>query len=76
MVQKHLAGEQETHWDKTNKELTSSKMVILFFCLVPVRLLLTSKVLLYHVTGHLQSAHYPVTGFVSLLYISLSNDAS
>ena len=24
VVQRHLAGEQETHWDKTNKELTSS----------------------------------------------------
>ena len=44
------AGEQETHWDKTNKELTSSKMVIFFICLVPVRSLLTRKVFLYHVT--------------------------
>ena len=77
VVQKHLAGEQETHWGKTNKELsTSSKMVIFFVCLVPVRFLPTSKVLLYHVTGHLQSVHFPVTGFVSLLYISFSNDAS
>ena len=50
MVQKHHTGEQETHWDKTNKELTSSKMVIFFVCLVPVRFLLTSKVFLYHVT--------------------------
>ena len=54
MVQKHLAGEQETHWDKTNKELTSSKMVIFIVCLVPVRFLLTNKVFLYHVTGHMQ----------------------
>ena len=30
---------QETHWDETNKELTSIKMVISFVCLVPVRLL-------------------------------------
>ena len=33
------AGTQETHWDKTNKELTSFKMVIFFVCFVPVRLL-------------------------------------
>ena len=58
VVQQHLAGEQETHWDKTNKELTWSKMVIFFVCLVPVRFLLTSKVFLYHVTGHLQRAHF------------------
>ena len=30
---------QEAHWDKTNKELTSFKMVIFFVCFVPVRLL-------------------------------------
>ena len=57
MVQKHFAGEQETHWDKTNKELTSSKMVIFFVCLVPVHFLLTSKVFLYHMTNSLQRAH-------------------
>ena len=32
-------GMQETHWDKTNKELTSFKMVIFFVSFVPVRLL-------------------------------------
>ena len=32
-------GTQETHWDTTNKELTSFKMVIFFVCFVPVRLL-------------------------------------
>ena len=57
VVQKHFAGEQETHWDKTNQELASSKMVIFFVCLVPVRFLLTSKVFLYHVTDQLQRAH-------------------
>ena len=30
---------QETHWDKTNKELASFKMVIFFVCFVTVRLL-------------------------------------
>ena len=62
MVQKHLAGEQEMHWDKTNKELTLSKifMVIFFVCVVPVCFLLNSKVFLYHVTDHLQRAHLVV----------------
>ena len=55
VVQKHLAGEQETHWDKTNKELPSSKTF--FVCLVPVHFFLTSKVFLYHVTDQLQRAH-------------------
>ena len=62
VVQKHqdvLAGEQEIHWDKTNKELTSSNIVIFFVCLVPVHFLLTSKVFLnmYHMTHQLQRAH-------------------
>ena len=43
VVQIHHTGEQVTHWDKTNKELVSSKMVISFVCLVPVRLLLPSQ---------------------------------
>ena len=42
VVQIHLTGEQVTHWDKTDKELVSPKMVITFVCLVPVRLLLPS----------------------------------
>ena len=37
VVQKHLALEQDWHWDKTNKELTSFKMVIFFVCVIPVR---------------------------------------
>ena len=49
VVQKHLAGEKETYWDKTKKERTSSKMVIVFVSLVPLRFLLTNKVFLYHV---------------------------
>ena len=39
VVQQHHAGKQATHWRNTNKELTSIKMVIFFFCLVPVRCL-------------------------------------
>ena len=58
VVQKHLVGEQEMHWDKTNKEVTSSKMVIFFVCLVPVHFLLTSKMFLYHMTDQLQRANY------------------
>ena len=57
VVQKHLAGEQETDWDKTNKELTLSKMVIFFVCFVSVRFLLTSKVFWYHVTDEMQRVH-------------------
>ena len=71
MVQKHLAGEQETHWDKTNKERTSSKMVIFFVCLVPVRFLLTSKVFLYHVTGQLQRVHWILDCDKCLLKLNL-----
>ena len=46
LLKKHHAGEQETHWDKINKDLTASgsKMVIFFVCLAPARFLLTSKV--------------------------------
>ena len=32
VLQKHLAGEQETHWEKTNKEFAWPKMVIFFVC--------------------------------------------
>ena len=57
VVQKHLAGEQETHWDKTNKENYYFRRCKLFVCLVPVRFFLTSKVFLYLVTDKLQKAH-------------------
>ena len=43
VVQKHLAGEQETHWDKTNKESYHFKLCKLFVSLVPVLFLLSSK---------------------------------
>ena len=58
VVQKHLAGEQETNWDKTNKENYHFRSCKLLVCLVPVRFLLTSKVFLYHVTDHLQRTYY------------------
>ena len=42
VVENRYSGEQETHWDKTNKRRTSLKIVIFFVCLLPVRFLLTS----------------------------------
>ena len=50
------AGEQKSHWDKTNKRRV--EMVIFFFCRVPVRLLLSSTGrVLCHVNGNLQRAY-------------------
>ena len=50
-VQNRCAGEQKSHWDKTNKENNDVKLCISLACLVPVRLLLSSVVVLYHVNG-------------------------
>ena len=50
MVHNRHAGEQEMHWDKTDKRLTSFKMVLSVVRLAPVRLLLSSMAVLYHVT--------------------------
>ena len=58
VVQKHLAGEQGKHWDKTNKEYYHLRWCKLVVCLLPVRFLLTNKVFLYHVIDQLQSAHF------------------
>ena len=56
VVQNRRAGEQKSHWDKTNK--IRVEMVIFFFCLVPVRLLLSSTGrVLCHVNGKLQRAY-------------------
>ena len=51
VVQNRRAGEQESHWDKTNKENYNLKLCMSFVCLVPVRLLLSSTAVLYHVNG-------------------------
>ena len=51
VVQNRRAGEQKSHWDKTNKENYSLKLCMSFVCLVPVRLLLTSTAVLYHVNA-------------------------
>ena len=58
VVQNRRAGEQKSHWDKTNKENYHLKLCMSFVCLVPVRLLLSSMAVLYHVNGQLQRAYY------------------
>ena len=50
-------GTQETHWDKTNKELTSFKMAIFFVCFVPVRLLRPNKAVFVPCDCKLQRAY-------------------
>ena len=59
VVQNRRTGEQKSHWDKTNKGNYHLKLCMPFVCLVPVRLLLTSTAVLYHVNGYLQRAYYP-----------------
>ena len=51
VVQNCHAGEQKSHWDKTNKGNYHLKLCMSFVCLVPVRLLLSSMAVLYHVNG-------------------------
>ena len=51
VVQNRRAEEETSHWDKTNKENYHLKLFISFVCLVPVRLLLSSVAVLYHVNG-------------------------
>ena len=49
---------EKLHWDKTNKENYRLKLCMSFVCLVPVRLLLSSVVVLHHVNGYMQRAYY------------------
>ena len=51
VVQNRHAGEQNSHWDKTNKGNYHLKLCLSFVCLVPVRLLLSSSAVLYQVNG-------------------------
>ena len=51
VVQNRRAGEQKSHWDKTNKENYHLKLCMSFVCLVLVRILLSSVAVLYHVNG-------------------------
>ena len=49
VVQNRHAGEQTSHWDKTNKGNYHLELCMPFICLVPVRLLLSRMAVLYHV---------------------------
>ena len=49
VVQNCRAGEQKSHWDKTNRENYHFKLYMSFVCLVPLRLLLSSVAVLNHV---------------------------
>ena len=51
VVQSGRAGEQKSHWDKTNKENYHFKLCMSPVCLVPARLLLSSVTVLYHGNG-------------------------
>ena len=48
VVQNRRTGEQKSHWDKTNKGNYHLKLCMLFVCLIPGRLLLSSTAVLYH----------------------------
>ena len=52
VVQNRHAGEQKSHWDKTNKRHTEFEMVLFFVCLVPVRLLPSSTSCKGPIIGH------------------------
>ena len=49
IIQSRHDRERETHWDKTNKELASFKMVISLVFLVLVSLMLSNMAVFYHV---------------------------
>ena len=51
VVQNRHAGEQKSHWDKTNKGNYHLKLCLPFVYHVPVRLLLSSMAVLYHMNG-------------------------
>ena len=53
------------HWDKTNKKLTSFKMVIFFVCFVPVRLLRPNKAVFVLRDCKLQRAYSRNVKFVT-----------
>ena len=62
VVQNLHAGEQKSHWDKTNEGYYHLKLCVPFVCLVPVRLSLASMVVLQHVSCQLQRACWPIAG--------------
>lgn len=55
---------QEKHWDKTNKEITSLKVVISSVRLVPVHPLPSRIGVLYHVNDQLQRLKEAIVTFI------------
>ena len=68
VVHNRRAGEQKSHWDKTNKENYHLKLCMSFVCLVPERLLLYSMVNLYHMNSYLQRAYLLLVCQISVAY--------
>ena len=51
VIQNRHAGEQKSHWDKTNEENYHSKLCVPFVGLVPEQLFLSSVAVFYHMNG-------------------------
>ena len=51
VIQNRHAGEQKSHWDKTNKGNYHSKLCVPFVGLVPEQLFLSSVAVFYHMNG-------------------------
>ena len=60
VVENRHAGNQKSHWDKTNKENYHLKLCMAFVGLAPVRLLHTSMAVLYHVNVKPQRAYHQI----------------
>ena len=60
VVQNLHAGEQKSHWGKTNEGNYHIKLCVRFVCLVPVRLSLAGVVVLYHVNCWLQRTYWTI----------------
>ena len=54
-----LEGKSRTTGTRQTKDIYIISMVISFACLVPLRLLLSSMAVLYHVNGYLQRTTIP-----------------
>ena len=60
VVENCHAGNQKSHWDKTNKGNYHLKLCMPFVGLAPVRLLHTSMAVLYHVNVKPQRAYHQI----------------
>ena len=60
VVENRHAGNQKSHWDKTNKGNYHLKLCMAFVGLAPVRLLHTSMAVLYHVNVKPQRAYHQI----------------